>query len=94
MNKSIRVRILDRDYPLKVHVDNEAKTREIAASVEARMQALREHIPTEPDLTLAVMAALSLAEELERTVSSNHSASSSTAAEIESMLKLLDSVVD
>ena len=43
MMKSIRITILDREYPLKVSEENEERTVEIVAAVEARMQA---HIVT------------------------------------------------
>ena len=67
MEKSIRVRILGRDYPLRVHEDAEAATREVAALVDARMQAFKTAHPEQPDLVTAVVTALALAEELYNT---------------------------
>jgi len=94
MDKSIRVKILDREYPLKVKPENETRTREIAAAVDARMQAFRKHIPTEPDLTVAIMAALAYGEELASINTSSRSQSSETLAEIDSMLLALSTVVE
>lgn len=94
MDKSIRVKILDREYPLKVNPENEARTREIAAAVDARMQTFRKHIPTEPDLTVAVMAALAYGEELASINALSRSQSSETLTEIDSMLRALSTVVE
>jgi cell division protein ZapA len=61
---SIRVRVLDREYPLRVAPGDEDYTIHLAQRVDERMQALRHALPTQPDLTHAVLAALELAEEL------------------------------
>ena len=94
MDKSIRVRILDREYPLKVSVENETRTLEIAEAVDARMQAIRKHIPAEPDLTVAIMAALAYGEELASVNASSESQSSETVTQINSMLLTLSTVVE
>ena len=62
--RSIRVRILDRDYPLRVAPADEAYTLHLAKYVDGRLRAIREGIPHQPDLTHAVIGALELAEEL------------------------------
>lgn len=64
MEKSIRVRILGRDYPLRVREEDEAAMRETAAYVDARMQAFKKIYPEQPELVTAVVTALALAEEL------------------------------
>ena len=61
---SIRVRILDRDYPLRVAPGDEVYTRKLAALVDERLRRLRQHLVGQPDLTAAVVGALELAEEL------------------------------
>ena len=94
MDRSIRVRLLDREYPLRVRAENEERTREIALAVDARMQAIRKRIPTEPDLTIAVMAAMAIAEELETAKAARTTDSKETVSEIESMLEALAAVVD
>jgi cell division protein ZapA len=94
MDKSIRVKILDREYPLKVRIENEDRTREIAASVDARMQAIRKHIPTEPDLTIAIMAALAFGEELAAVNANSESQSEIAFSEIEALLATLSTVVE
>ncbi|WP_103020812.1 cell division protein ZapA [Salinibacter altiplanensis] len=62
--KSIRVRILGREYALRVREDDEAHTRRIASSVDARMKQFKANHPDQAELTTAVMTALTLAEEL------------------------------
>ncbi len=63
MDKSIKVKILGRDYPLRVREEDERSMREIAAWVDQRMQAFREAFPEQPELTAAVITAMTLAEE-------------------------------
>ncbi|MEM6326195.1 MAG: cell division protein ZapA [Bacteroidota bacterium] len=62
--RSIRVRILDRDYPLKVAPADEGYTLHLAKYVDGRLRKIRSGIPHQPDLTHAVIGALELAEEL------------------------------
>ena len=61
---SIRVRILDREYPLRVAPGDEAYTVHLAQRVDERLRRLRSALPSQPDLTHAVIATLELAEEL------------------------------
>ena len=65
MEKSIRVQILGRTYPLRVRRDeDEAAMRRTAAHVEERMQAFKRMHPEQPDIVASVVTALALAEEL------------------------------
>lgn len=61
---SVRVRILDRDYPLRVAPGDEDYTVHLAARVDERLRRLRQQLPAQPDMTHAVLVALELAEEL------------------------------
>jgi cell division protein ZapA len=61
---SVRVRVLDRDYPLKVAARDEAFTRQVAAFVDQRMRKVRQSLPDQHEMTTAVIAILSIAEEL------------------------------
>ncbi len=63
-SKSIRVRILGREYALRVEADDEAHTRRVASAVDDRMRQFKENHPDQAELTTAVMTALTLAEEL------------------------------
>lgn len=62
--KSIRVQILGREYALRVQEGEEAHTRRIASSLDARMKQFAEAHPEQAELTTAVMTALTLTEEL------------------------------
>lgn len=62
--KSIRVEICNEKYPLRVAPEDEAYMREVAGLVDRRMQSALENHPGHPKLTAAVIAALSLAEDL------------------------------
>lgn len=64
MQKSIRVRIADRDYSLRVREENERLTRELAQYVDAKMQAFKDAHPEQSDTTAAIITALAIAEEL------------------------------
>ena len=61
---SIRVRILDRDYPLRVAPGDEDYTVHLAARIDERLRKMRSQLPTQPDMTHAVLVSLELAEEL------------------------------
>lgn len=61
---SIRVRILDREYPLRVSPGDEAYTVHLAQMVDERIRRLRQALPSQPDITHAVLACLELTEEL------------------------------
>ena len=64
MEKSITVRILGRDYTLRVNPEDEASMKDIARYVDERMQGFSASFPDQPPITTAVISALSIAEEL------------------------------
>ncbi len=64
MQKSIRVRILGKEYPLRVEEEDEDSMREVADTVDMRMQDFKAEHPDQPDLVAAVVSALALAEEI------------------------------
>ncbi|MEM6785162.1 MAG: cell division protein ZapA [Bacteroidota bacterium] len=92
--RSIRVRILDRDYPLKVRGDKEALTRSLADYVNARLNQLKRQIPNQPDLTLAVLALLQFAEELDIREAQLSQLSAAIEAETAALAHHLDAVLD
>ena len=63
-SRSIRVRVLDRDYPLRVAPADEAYTLHLAKYVDGRLRQIRAAVPHQPDLTHAVIGTLEMAEEL------------------------------
>jgi len=63
MDKTIRVSILGRTYPLRVEEGDEAFTRRVASMVDARAREMQRLAEGHPDLTHVVLAAMSLGEE-------------------------------
>ncbi len=64
MQKSIQVRILGKEYPLRVHEQDEDAMYEVARTVDSYMQFFKKDHPHQSDLVAAVIAALTLAEEV------------------------------
>jgi cell division protein ZapA len=64
VERSLKVRILDREYPLRVSEEDSEATREMAAYLNDRIEVFRKAHPDQPELTSAVIAALSITEEL------------------------------
>ena len=64
MHRSIHVDIMGRTYPLRVHEDSEDLMRRIAEYVDEKLQTIQENLPDRPELTVAIVGALSIAEEL------------------------------
>ncbi|MEM1271673.1 MAG: cell division protein ZapA [Bacteroidota bacterium] len=64
MHKSIRVNLLGREYPLRVRVEDEAMTLDVARFVDERASSLRQRLPGESPATILALTALGLAEEL------------------------------
>lgn len=64
MEKSVRVKILGREYGLRVQEDDEELTHEIATYLDSKMRLFRDAHPEQQDITTAVIAGLAVTEEL------------------------------
>ncbi len=62
--KSIKVSILGKQYPLKVEDHEEETMTQICKFVDQRFQTYRNQLVKQPESTVMVLAALSIAEEL------------------------------
>jgi cell division protein ZapA len=93
MDKSIRVRILGRDYPLRVRDGDETLTRDIAAYVNDKMEAFRQAHPEQSDLTTAVITALAIAEELYATWEDEDHARVDLAEQLDALSDTLDAAL-
>lgn len=62
--KSIKVSILGKQYPLKVEDHEEETMMRICNYVDERFQTYRTQLVKQPESTVMVLAALSIAEEL------------------------------
>ena len=89
MEKSIRVRIIGREYPLLVKEKNEALTRNMATYIDGKMQAFKKAHPEQSDLVTAVMTALGLAEELFNASEKNNQALHTLDDELDALDKAL-----
>ena len=64
MQKLVHVRILGRDYAVRIPEAQEAEIRAVADGVDARLRAFKRAFPGQSDVVAAVMTALDLADEL------------------------------
>jgi cell division protein ZapA len=62
--KSIKVSILDKQYPLRVEESEEETLRNIAGYVDDKIRQYKKELSKQPESTAMVLAALSIAEEL------------------------------
>ncbi len=62
--ESIKVTILGKQIPLKVHDSEVENTRKIASYVDEKFRLFRNQFSSQPDSTIMILACLSIAEEL------------------------------
>jgi cell division protein ZapA len=62
--KSIKVSILEKQYPLRVEESQEETMHQIAAYVDETIRQYKAELSKQPESTAMVLAALSIAEEL------------------------------
>ncbi len=60
----IKVRLLGKDYTLRVAKDDELATLEMAEYLNTKLKAFREAHPEQSDLTAAIITGLAITEEL------------------------------
>ena len=61
-SKSIKVKIFGAEYPLRG--ENEDFTKRVATHVDAMLMKIHDKIPEQPPLTVAVLSALNITEDL------------------------------
>lgn len=62
--ESIKVTILGKQIPLKVHNSEVENTRKIASYVDEKFKLFRNQFSNQPDSTIMILACLSITEEL------------------------------
>jgi cell division protein ZapA len=62
--QAIKVTILGKQIPLKVHDTEVENTKRIAAYVDEKFRLFRNQFSNQPDSTIMILACLSIAEEL------------------------------
>jgi cell division protein ZapA len=91
-SKSIRVRIYGSEYPLRV--DDEDLTTRAAEHLDKMMQDLHAQIPDQPPVTLAVLSALNVSEELFHVNQDNQKLNQNVEQEVRSMTQLLQRAME
>jgi cell division protein ZapA len=86
--KSIKVKIFGSEYPLRG--ESEELTKKVAGYVDEMVNTIHEKIPEQPPLTIAVLSALNITEELFKEKERNHSVVSYAEAELNRINSFLD----
>jgi cell division protein ZapA len=89
--KSIKVRIFGSEYPLRG--ESEESTRKIATYVDEMINTIHSKIPEQPTLTVAVLSALNITEDLFKERERSRTLSSSVETEISKLANYLDACV-
>jgi len=87
--KSIRVKIFGSEYPLRG--ESEEFTRRVASYVDDMINTIHRRIPEQPPLTVAVLSALNISEDLLRERERSRSASALVEGELTRLNNYLDS---
>jgi len=86
--KSIKVKIFGTDYPLRG--ENEDFTKKVASHVDTMLNRIHEKIPEQPPLTVAVLTALNITEEMLKERDQQQEAVDALEAEITKLSNYLD----
>jgi cell division protein ZapA len=78
--KSIKVKIFGSEYPLRG--ESEELTKKVAGYVDEMVNTIHEKIPEQPPLTIAVLSALNITEELFKEKEKNRSTLTYTESEL------------
>jgi cell division protein ZapA len=89
--KSIKVKIFGSEYPLRG--DSEEFTRKVASYVDEMINTIHNKLPEQPTLTVAVLSALNITEDLFKERERNKSLSTLVEGEITKLTNYLDTCV-
>lgn len=87
--KSIRVKIFGSEYPLRG--DSEEFTRQVANYVDSMIDTVHKQIPDQPPLTVSVLSALNITEDLFKEKESANTIKTYLEDELTKMTQYLDS---
>jgi cell division protein ZapA len=85
--KSVRVRIFGTEYPLRG--ESEEMTKHVANYVDAMLRNVHEKNPDQPPLTIAVLSALNITEELFRERKGTSVTENEVEKELQKMIEFL-----
>jgi cell division protein ZapA len=86
--KSIRVRIFGNEYPLRG--ENEDFTKRVATYVDGMLTRIHDKIPEQPPMTVAVLSALNIAEDVLKERDQHEEDVNHMEAEVEKLSNYLD----
>jgi cell division protein ZapA (FtsZ GTPase activity inhibitor) len=86
--KSIKVKIFGNEYPLKG--ENEDLTKRVASYVDGMLMKIHDKIPEQPPLTVAVLSALNITEDLLQEREKHELEVTHLEAEVEKLSNYLD----
>jgi cell division protein ZapA (FtsZ GTPase activity inhibitor) len=89
--KSIKVKIFGTDYPLRG--ENEDFTKKVASHVDSMLNRIHDKIPEQPPLTVAVLTALNITEEMLKERDQQQEAVDYLEAEITKLSNYLDNCI-
>lgn len=87
-SKSIKVKIFGSEYPLRG--ESEEMTKKVASYVDQMINTMHEKIPEQPPLTVAVLSALNITEDLFKEREKSHSLANLLETEMGKINEYLD----
>jgi cell division protein ZapA len=90
--KSIRVKIFGTEYPLRGESDE--LTKKVASYVDEMINTIHTKIPEQPPLTVAVLSALNITEDLFKERDKTRKFTASTQTELNKMNDYIDKVLE
>lgn len=91
-SKSIKVKIFGSEYPLRG--EDESQTKKVAAHVDTMLNKIHEKIPEQPPLTVAVLAALNISEDLLKEREQNQHSTEELQSELLKISNYLDNCLE
>jgi cell division protein ZapA len=89
--KSVRVKIFGSEYPLRG--ESEEFTKQVASYVDTMIGSVHDKIPEQPPLTVSVLAALNITEDLFKEREKNTQLSAMLEYEISKIANYLDTSI-
>lgn len=90
--KSIRVKIFGTEYPLRGESDE--LTKKVAGYVDDMIQSIHNKIPEQPPLTVAVLSALNITEDLFKERDKTQKLINNAHVELNKMNEYLDKILE
>jgi cell division protein ZapA len=91
-SKSIKVKIFGSEYPLRG--ESEEMTKKVASYVDQMITTIHDKIPEQPPLTVAVLSALNITEDLFKEREKYRLMSANVEHELSRMMEYIDKSLD